>query len=367
MRDKIHSIDAVRGLAACGVAFAYHFRYLTGDATFVHPAGAPLAWLPFSDWLYRSGDGLVDLFFVLSGFIFCHVYRPDAFPISESPRTFAVNRVARLYPLHLTTLACAGLLIALASWTYGSTYGNFVATPGQFALHVLMLNFGPVVGSYNAAAWSLSVECLCYLLFYIFGRQREPIYLALCATAVAAGLLLQQNLVQLPMHDWWFTRGLVGFFAGTLLFSAKPLLKRVPLWVLILATVAGFYLATANLPLLHHFSHFARLSLFAWVPAIALVRHPAVQPLADNRVAQWMGDHSFSIYLWHVPVAMVILLLNHQHPFLPEQWGSILAVHAIATLSVAALSYRYLERPAQKKLRRLAYVQVRSAPAANAA
>ena len=97
-RQLIREIDALRGLAALGVSAVFHIGYAVGT----YRTG-PLDGLPFFTWLHDEGWTLVDLFFVISGFIFAHVYLDAAGKLREgvTARDFFVARFARLYPLHL--------------------------------------------------------------------------------------------------------------------------------------------------------------------------------------------------------------------------------------------------------------------------
>ena len=62
---------------------------------------------------YNFGNKGVDFFFIISGFVFAHVYLSKY--NKASFKTFFVNRLARLYPLHLLTL-----LVVLLLQTYSN-------------------------------------------------------------------------------------------------------------------------------------------------------------------------------------------------------------------------------------------------------
>jgi peptidoglycan/LPS O-acetylase OafA/YrhL len=90
------------------------------------------------------------------------------------------------------------------------------------------------------------------------------------------------------------------------------------------------------------------------------------------RVAQYLGDASYSIYIWHMP-----LLIWLSFAFEPTliKWNSspyaILVARIVLILSFALISYSYLELPMRKYLRRAgnrmaALAAARSAPARSA-
>jgi len=94
--QNIAQLTGLRGIAALGVVLHHAANQLGGD------------------W-YLRGQPMVDVFFVLSGFVISYVYLakgPVAWP------AFARARFARIYPLHIATalaMALAGVLLARAS------------------------------------------------------------------------------------------------------------------------------------------------------------------------------------------------------------------------------------------------------------
>jgi peptidoglycan/LPS O-acetylase OafA/YrhL len=70
---RLTRLDGLRGVAACGVVFTYHASLLFAGRQL---PGAE--WISPLGWLRQWGWTFVDLFFVLSGYIFAHVYRGGA-------------------------------------------------------------------------------------------------------------------------------------------------------------------------------------------------------------------------------------------------------------------------------------------------
>lgn len=107
----------------------------------------------------------VDYFFILSGFVLTHAYQAKV----GSPKflyNFAVDRVARLYPLHLVLLI---VLMAMNIWFTEITKGQWLGDGWSYKdgrAYTLVLNFfminniglTPGGSSWNAPAWSISVE-----------------------------------------------------------------------------------------------------------------------------------------------------------------------------------------------------------------
>jgi peptidoglycan/LPS O-acetylase OafA/YrhL len=330
---KLHEIDALRGIAAVVVAFLFHQHYLHGQLGYgVFGSSAVFA------WIYREGWIMVDLFFVISGFIFAHVYLSDGRMTCDAGR-FARARFARLYPLHLAMLLAAALVFAAgtpASVDYASN------DTWHFVLNLLMLqesglNHGM---SFNLPSWSISVEVICYVIFYVVA-SRFHARLGLVAVVIAvAGLLV--TLGPDPSLDH-IGRGACGFFAGVLAHRLRESGPRVLAAVCLLGVLL---LGSRLLPLHPKISAGAIVGLTLFpvlvilAPRIAVLRAP---------VLLWLGQRSYSIYMLHAPLFMGInVALFAGQPVAPEWvWATLIGAW-VALLLLADASYRYLENPARR-------------------
>src|SRR5262249_13613907 len=115
-------LDALRGLAALTVVFWHwgHF-WFRGDPV----DGFSRTMLPFYGLfapLYDHGWIAVDMFFVLSGFIFFWKYEAAIERRTIGSWRFALLRIARLYPLHILTLISMAALQAVYSRQFGYTF-----------------------------------------------------------------------------------------------------------------------------------------------------------------------------------------------------------------------------------------------------
>ncbi len=113
--------------------------------------------------LVTKGYLMVDLFFILSGFIMTHVYRKkfQSGVSVKNFREFIVARFARVYPLHFFTLMILILLVALSGgW-------NIVQDPKAISTNILLIHsFGiHKIFTWNVPSWSISAEWWAYMVF----------------------------------------------------------------------------------------------------------------------------------------------------------------------------------------------------------
>jgi peptidoglycan/LPS O-acetylase OafA/YrhL len=327
---RLTRLDGLRGVAAAAVAFTYHVRDL-----FV--PGAVASGLPAIAWFTAYGWLFVDLFFLLSGYIFAHVYlgRERPFGTTEVAE-FGVARFARLYPLHLLLL----LVTAVLFWARPEN------SPMAFVAHLFMLQafVPPVAQTFVGPSWSLSIEVVCYVLFACAAAAGPRRLRQVTGLAIGAGLLLllAQHAPEGPYARDNLPRGLFSFFLGQLLWHQRMRLAEVPavaLWGIMALGIA-----------------FPPEWLGAIVP-YALLVFPAALVLGlrcawlESRPFVWLGDRSYALYLIHLPLLQLAVSL---HGRLPGTAGCLVLGFAGfigATLLLSHLALHFVEYPAREAIR----------------
>lgn len=350
--DRVGYLDSLRGLAAFLVACIFHYGHFSSQ---FQPRSQLYDAAPLWDFLpvqliYRFGGGAVDLFFVLSGIIFCLKYKTEIAERRITGRRFAVYRIARLYPLHLLTL----VFCALAGWLFFSLHGRYPlyaeSDPLHFTLNLLFIQYGIVdkTFSFNGPSWSLTIEAAMYLLFWV--TCRGSMTAALWGVLMLGGVVIAASGIEQPVINLPMARGLFGFFLGCLLqllmSRASPRLviagAACPLAMLVL-------LKSTVLSAIPLYLCWSALSAFL-ISIISASR--AIRNFLDVRPLRFLGDISLSMYLTHVPIQFVILLtLGYFDWPIPFSSGLFMALYAVLVLSVSGLIYRYYEMPAQRLIR----------------
>lgn len=98
-------LDVLRAFASLSVV-VWHYQHFYFDPTMnrvnIEAQEQPFFWA--LGLFYRRGALAVDLFFVLSGFIFFTMYSKRIAEKAIGGSEFAALRFSRLYPLHFITL-----------------------------------------------------------------------------------------------------------------------------------------------------------------------------------------------------------------------------------------------------------------------
>lgn len=294
------SIELLRGLAALLVVMAHYLPTAVADPG-----------------LLRFAFTGVDLFFVISGYVFA----PYLFGKGLLVRAYLVRRLFRIYPLYVVALATYAVL----RWTQGQDLAHL----GKHLLLLHTLESRGIAFQFNPAFWSLPPEAEYYLalplLAALCGTLRRTLVMSLLALVshaviaflsptdvVGAGLAwllgfhLPALLVEFMLGTlaWWVVRQrpgsgvrvamlALGFLAWGLIASRFVALGD--------AGVLQNHWWRGNVGLLAAAAYALMVAGWAdWVP------RPAAWLLA---LATLIGDLSYGLYLFHnaAPVALAPL------------------------------------------------------------
>jgi peptidoglycan/LPS O-acetylase OafA/YrhL len=340
--DHYHLLDLLRGAAAISVLF-WHYQH------FFFPVGGSSAVLGFKGteplralfWpLYDYGLYAVQLFWVISGLVFSHVYAAR----QRSTREFVLNRFARLYPLHLLTLLVVAALQALALARLGGWMIYQDNTAGNFLLQLGFVSSWGMARTYafNAPIWSVSIELLVYGLFWL----ALPI---LFRRGLAMPLLLSLVFgLYFLLFPWPLLSCAQNFFAGAAVFVLVRRLGRPRLATVGAALIVVGVFGWLAVPFRETIGAPALCAAVVLFVAMAEGLGPSA-PLARLR---WLGDASYGIYLWHVPIQLLLFLIipdlamTHAPAAHPLFLLSFIAI----VLLTAHLSFRTFETPARRWL-----------------
>ncbi len=374
----IPSLTPMRGIAAILVAI-FHFHIIAGRLL---PEGNPV----FSR-MYL----MVDLFFVLSGFIMMHVYGQN-FTSGLSKKkysNFLIARLARIYPLHLFTF----MFILVSGYCY-RTYADMAQGPKIFDLITdytaipFVLTLTQAWGSHmeatwNSVSWSISVEWMLYLLFPVLviihkKLNRHSFWIW---GLIGAGLLFfiayiigphyfsklydlrtfpPQALEAVPSDSIdmitgpALLRGLGGFLIGMAVYEVyeRGFLKKL------CSSTLTFILISLLLITLWYFELLLDpLAVLIFGVLILSTAHldGVGRKVLNAKLFTFLGEVSYSIYLCHMVIFfgyIWICLILKKQPWpledgIRNNWIEFLVFISV-TIAISTLTYYGIERPARR-------------------
>ena len=355
---KYGELESIRGIAALLVVF-FHLP----------------KWNPVLDvGIINNSYLMVELFFVLSGFVIFNAYSEKIGSVRDLLR-FQFLRFGRLYPVHLLFLF-AFVFIECAKYIATRKYG--LAGPNAEAFQINNLqaffeNLFLVSGllpterlTYNGPSWSICVEFYTYLVFALVtlyaGRFRTVWYVAI---AIAALVLMGSGNTFGFDH---ISQCLAGFFLGCLTaMCVRHARFRIPGFVSLALIIAIAVFLQMKTSMAYDLVIYPLSALL--IASLVLSSDSAAKTILNFPGLTRLGAISYSLYMSHAALEWVanqaVRLVLKPPEFIDGYGNSIpklsqyqaltasgLVVVALVILS--SLVYRFVENPSRETSRLLA-------------
>jgi peptidoglycan/LPS O-acetylase OafA/YrhL len=365
-------IDAQRGLAALLVIWLHATDAFMQLPT--PPAGGLLYQISASIDTGRIG---VILFFAISGFVIPSSLRAIGNQTtSDALRVFFIRRIFRLYPAYWVSVLASALL------------GLYLMTP--FSAQTVWLNLTMIQGLFGAPDviglyWTLRLELIFYIacaLLFTFRVLHQPRWLVVGLFGGPIVFAVLPRCVHW-LNPQWLNPASSGPFLNYL--TEYGLFIAVMFWgalfrcwhdraqaddtqrfsPLVLAVFILFPLGVCTLPLINWI-------FFAYLPSILATKLSVFMPPVsfglglfillstkikiNHRVSTWLGEISYSMYLFHPIVfyTLFVLLRDHHLPWLADAHLAVyLLLSIVGTISLSAIIYYAVEKPMMRLGRKL--------------
>jgi len=323
--------------------------------------------------LALMGEYAVQLFIIISGFVIMLALDTRR----ETYVQFLVRRFSRLFPVFIVLFVVAMPLSQVSLWNLAHASQYLTSDQIEFRtdrmeawwtnirwnipLHLLMLHgvvpnslIQDAPGAFLTPAWSLSLEWQFYLVapvafaWAVSTKSYRRLGLcALCIVLVVAARYVLPSVeygAALPFHVQFFFLGAVSYF----IYKGKVTHQLSDAAFPAACCLALFLFGLSG-------SEGALIPIGLWVVFLGLLlEQPSsissrlVAPLLTNPVVLYLGRISYSLYLSHILVIIVIqyaLLIWVPDLSRMAHLGVLLGGTTAATIAVSRVLYRYLEAP----------------------
>lgn len=318
-------INGLRAFAVIGVLL-FHFN---------------ASWMP-------GGFAGVDVFFVISGFLMTGIIFRGIEQEKLSILDFYVARANRIIP----ALALLCLVLFVFGWFYMTpleykALGKHAASSVTFISNIV---YWREAGYFDAAShekwllhtWTLSVEWQFYIIYpLVLVAMRKFLSIKTMRSILIVGTVLgfifsviatykwpSASYYLLPTRAWEMLIGGVAYlYPFTLQENRKKLLERIGL---VLVVGSYFLISSEN-------AWPGYLALFPVVGSFLIIQAQRNDSIITNNIVfQKIGTWSYSIYLWHWPLVVIIYTFS-----LPEYY---IYLGIALSILLGFLSYKYVEK-----------------------
>lgn len=384
---RVSGADGLRALACLLVVWHHTTQRFNPEKS--------ATWIQGIHFFGMRGEVGVSLFFVLSGCLLSLPFWNYFVNGSRNPnlRFYIINRAARIIPAFWFNLLFCTLI---AFWVFDQNINWWRLISGLLFINSYHYSsFFPA--ELNGPLWSIGLEVSCYVLLpavlFLIIKNTKRI------SAAFAGIIGSITVLQI-LNPWvinnfmtsndtkgwqygltggakqwlpywnidtFFTQFLCGSLAALIIIvlRARGVMKSsvfdfstvlfaiAAIWIVAIGLEPGAPNSSTKQPYMAPF--FAILVAGVIVSASLSTQ---VYKFLDNKLFQWIAKISFSIYLWHMFLIVIIerkFLSKYVYYGLTDllQWVIISSLVLIGSIIIAAISWRFLESPILKSARKL--------------
>lgn len=313
---------------------------------------------------FKGGGVGVDVFFVISGFLMTKIIYKGIYSNNWEYKAvvdFYLARAKRIIPalliLCLVLMICGYFFLTLSE--YKELSKHVIASLGFFS----NIQFLRESGYFDIAShkkfllhtWSLSVEWQFYLILpvVLLGLnkifKKEKIVSLFVVFGFVVSYILSVALTYkmpsasfylIPTRTWEMLAGglvFIFFERDNFSFKQKKLLE-----------ISGFFIILGSAVFIEQKDIWP--GYLALVPVFGTAMLLAANGqgfLTNHEVAQWLGKASYSLYLWHWPLAVVLFYVGWFGQAIPTTFALLL------TLLLGWISWKFIEIPSRDILSKI--------------
>lgn len=294
---------------------------------------------------------LVELFFIISGFLVAKSAYRNSFVRNVRKRWL------RLFPYAFIATLTAYIVFVIYNAVIGSSLLDRSYSVPNVVASLLMVHQGWITEyiGVNNPTWYLCVLMWLYLVYYLINEcsnliekkyHKGHLFKILAYIGfVLLGMGIRILKIDLPFLHSSNGRGYTAFFVGVLLFYlCEKLEKKYKLAVGAILFLAGIFAVILNIQLA------LSVTLLLYPGFILLILN--VKQINLKFVSD-LGDISFEIFIWHIPVYYLIYLLVSVADMDILGHYPVMLLSLIIVVFVSIIIHYYVNVPISKRLSKL--------------
>jgi len=347
-KEILLGLELLRFISALAILIWHyqHFAMLPNAHNF-EPQQQPF--YNYLSFFYLNGAKAVYLFWALSGYIFFYNYYTEIKTYKLTIYAFLIDRISRLYPLHLFTL----LILLFLQFSFFSNQQEYFIYQNNDVYHLILnlffMNYWGFENGYsfNGPVWSVSAEVLIYFIFF-FTTLKLSIRHNFLAIFVILILMYIFELKALFMC-------VVFFYLGGILNRVVEINKRLNIFILLLITSLLYVLELNSnrfIFFLLDYPNLFRDGFFCLLLLLVFLKIGSVlKPFAS--FISGLGNLTYSMYLCHFPIQLLmVLFFLKQKIDMPYKNSWLFLFFISITIFISFFVYKILEKPSKEFLRK---------------
>ncbi|MBR1572111.1 MAG: acyltransferase [Lachnospiraceae bacterium] len=354
MNNKYGGITGLRGIAACSIAYIFHYLLLF--------RAMPMENELLVEIMGALGYCLLsasDVFFVMSGFLLARKYENAEI---ETFKVFMSKRVIKIYPLMIVTAIWAFVeenvgLKMLGEYPLHGDGGQI-----RYSIPALILNMcglqtgifadGDVYAT-NGPSWFVSVIIICQIVFWLIQRnvKKKRVQNILFIIMITLGVLCIMYPIEIPLLYSCVARGYMAFGIGVLMwrgthgiYDNKQEYKEYfnegsAVIVFLIGIILLYQILVAREHVVLNELYVQLIVFWACMVYISINGFMASKVLGFG-IFRWLGERSMAVFLCNLPTDIGIALIDKIYDLnLDYTSTKVWLLHIVISLVIVEMVY----------------------------
>ena len=356
---KLKHLQSLRGILALWIFICHSFAFAL--------RGQEFGLVSKIVYFLPSGEQTVNVFIILSGFVITMVLTEK----NENLKQFYIRRFCRIYPVYIISLLLAFILFPLMisdvlkvlPWGDSSSYYKDLIAKTEttwskswLIFWLQFLNIQGLVphtvipiasGAILPVAWSISLECQFYAVAPLLIANSKNKHVLRWLLILLIGLV---SVVLTQFNQWGFSKAFLlvsfGYFMfGIASYDVYRYLRKNSL------SLTMFQVFSILVLILLLFGKVWAVLIWVFFMLFSFLRQGKIEDIirkfVESRLLVFLGDISYSIYLWHILVLwitpMILFKLSIKSPDMHALINIFLGVPLV--IGISYISYTFIEKP----------------------
>ena len=338
---KSKGINLLKFICSILIACIYHYKN-------VYPTGELFEKNIILRIISNRGYLLVELFFILSGYLFFISYSKKIMSKKSDFNTFIKKRFHRLIPL----VALTSITMFIIEYTYLRIYKEFWVFKSNDIISLLFQTTGIQYwtnikdASLNNVTWYISVLLLCYIIYYFITKYSKKIGNLIYVYSVIIFMTLMTFSTNIPFFNYYTLRGLLAFGVGIIMaiIIENNDLKKSSNISLILLTITLLLTLFFKNEITGYIVYYLDFIIYPCL-LINIIRFEFLLAKIDYKFTETLSNISYGIYLWNLPIQSLFNLIFKVKKIKIDYSNIyVFLIQIVIHIVVGIISYKYIEK-----------------------
>ena len=338
---KSKGINLLKFICSILIACIYHYK---ND----FPVGKLFDKNIFLKVISNYGFLLVELFFIISGYLFYVSYNKKIINKKINFNSFIKKRYKRLIPL----AALTSIIMFILEYTYFKFFKEYWILKNNNIISLIYQVTGIQYwtniqdSSLNNVTWYISVLLLCYIVYFFITKYSKKVGNLIYIYSLILFVILMTFSINIPFINYYTLRGLIAFGIGIIvaIIIENNDLKKISNATIPVLIVVFILTCIFKNEIMGYIVFYLDFIIYPCL-LINILRFEFLLKRIDIKTTELLSNISFGIYLWNLPIQLLFYIIFKISKIKIDYSNIyVFIIQIIIHIIVGIISYKYIEK-----------------------